>query len=208
MDIMNTIKQADFITSIADALQFISYYHGEDFIKAVTKAWEQEESPAAKDALTQILVNSRMCAQGQRPLCQDTGIVAVFVHVGMDVQWDKTDMDIQEMVNEGTRRAYMHPDNKLRASIMADPLGARKNTKDNTPAVVHIISTKGDKVEVEIAAKGGGSENKSKMVMLNPSDSLVDWVVKTSTNYGLWLVSTRCFRYRCWWYCRKSGSDG
>ena len=114
---MNTIKQADFITSIADALQFISYYHGEDFIKAVTKAWEKEESPAAKDALTQILVNSRMCAQGQRPLCQDTGIVAVFVHVGMDVEWDKTDMDIQEMVNEGTRRAYLFPDNKLRASI-------------------------------------------------------------------------------------------
>ena len=181
---MNTIKQADFITSIADALQFISYYHGEDFIKAVTKAWEKEESPAAKDALTQILVNSRMCAQGQRPLCQDTGIVAVFVHVGMDVKWDKTDMDIQEMVNEGTRRAYLFPDNKLRASIMADPLGSRTNTKDNTPAVVHIISVKGDKVEVEIAAKGGGSENKSKMVMLNPSDSLLDWVVKTVPTMG------------------------
>ncbi len=181
---MNTIKQEDFITSIADALQFISYYHGEDFIKAVTKAWEQEESPAAKDALTQILVNSRMCAQGQRPLCQDTGIVAVFVHVGMDVKWDKTNMDIQEMVNEGTRRAYMHPDNKLRASIMADPLGARKNTKDNTPAVVHVSSIKGDKIEVELAAKGGGSENKSKMVMLNPSDSLVDWVVKTVPTMG------------------------
>jgi len=181
---MNTIKQADFITSIADALQFISYYHGEDFIKAVTKAWEQEESAAAKDALNQILVNSRMCAQGQRPLCQDTGIVAVFVHIGMDVKWDKTDMDIQEMVNAGTRRAYMHTDNKLRASIMADPLGARKNTKDNTPAVVHISSVKGDKIEVEIAAKGGGSENKSKMVMLNPSDSLVDWVVKTVPTMG------------------------
>lgn len=181
---MTTIKQADFITSIADALQFISYYHGEDFIKAVTKAWEQEESPAAKDALTQILVNSRMCAQGQRPLCQDTGIVAVFVHVGMDVKWDKTDMDIQEMVNEGTRRAYLHPDNKLRASIMADPLGSRTNTKDNTPAVVHVTSVKGNKIKVELAAKGGGSENKSKMVMLNPSDSLVDWVVKTVPTMG------------------------
>ena len=181
---MNCIKQADFIASIADALQFISYYHGEDFIKAVTKAWEQEESHAAKDALTQILVNSRMCAQGQRPLCQDTGIVAVFVHIGMDVKWDTTTMDIQEMVNEGTRRAYMHPDNKLRASIMANPLGSRTNTKDNTPAVVHISMVKGDTIEVEIAAKGGGSENKSKMVMLNPSDSLVDWVVKTIPTMG------------------------
>ena len=181
---MTIIKQSDFITSIADALQFISYYHGEDFIRAVTKAWEQEESPAAKDALTQILVNSRMCAQGQRPLCQDTGIVAVFVNVGMDVKWDKTNMDIQEMVNEGTRQAYMHPDNKLRASIMADPLGSRTNTKDNTPAVVHVNMVKGDKVEVELAAKGGGSENKSKMVMLNPSDSLVDWVVKTVPTMG------------------------
>ncbi|GAA0399952.1 fumarate hydratase [Cocleimonas flava] len=181
---MTIIKQADFISSIADALQFISYYHGEDFIRAMTNAWEREESPAAKDALTQILVNSRMCAEGHRPICQDTGIVAVFVDVGMDVKWDSTSMDIQEMVNEGTRQAYNNPDNKLRASIMADPLGARTNTKDNTPAVVHLNMVKGDKIDVQVAAKGGGSENKSKMVMLNPSDSLVDWVVKTVPTMG------------------------
>jgi len=181
---MNTIKQADLITSVADALQFISYYHGEDFVRAMTKAWEMEESPAAKDALTQILVNSRMSAEGHRPLCQDTGIVAVFVNVGMDVRWDDTSMDIQEMVDEGVRRAYTNPDNTLRASIMADPLGARTNTKDNTPAVVHVQMVKGDKVEVQLAAKGGGSENKAKMVMLNPSDSLVDWVVKTVPTMG------------------------
>ncbi|WP_299872541.1 fumarate hydratase [uncultured Cocleimonas sp.] len=181
---MTIIKQADFISSIADALQFISYYHGEDFIRAMTNAWEKEESPAAKDALTQILVNSRMCAEGHRPICQDTGIVAVFVDVGMDVKWDTTSMDIQEMVNEGTRQAYNNPDNKLRASIMADPLGARTNTKDNTPAVVHLNMVKGDKIDVQVAAKGGGSENKSKMVMLNPSDSLLDWVVKTVPTMG------------------------
>ena len=181
---MNTIKQADLITSVADALQFISYYHGEDFVRAMTKAWEMEESPAAKDALTQILVNSRMSAEGHRPLCQDTGIVAVYVNVGMDVRWDDTSMDIQEMVDEGVRRAYTNPDNTLRASIMADPLGARKNTRDNTPAVVHVQIVKGDKVEVQLAAKGGGSENKAKMVMLNPSDSLVDWVVKTVPTMG------------------------
>ena len=181
---MSTIKQADLITSVADALQFISYYHGEDFVRAMTKAWEMEESPAAKDALTQILVNSRMSAEGHRPLCQDTGIVAVFVNVGMDVRWDDTSMDIQEMVDEGVRRAYTNPDNTLRASIMADPLGARTNTRDNTPAVVHVQMVKGDKVEVQLAAKGGGSENKAKMVMLNPSDSLVDWVVKTVPTMG------------------------
>ncbi len=187
---MTTIKQADFITSIADALQFISYYHGEDFVRAMTNAWEKEESPAAKDALTQILVNSRMCAEGHRPICQDTGIVAVFVDVGMDVVWDADAtadgslMDIQEMVDEGTRQAYNNPDNKLRASILSDPLGSRTNTKDNTPAVVHINMVKGDKIDVQVAAKGGGSENKSKMVMLNPSDSLVDWVVKTVPTMG------------------------
>ncbi len=181
---MKTIKQQDLITSIADALQFISYYHGEDFVRAMTKAWEMEESPAAKDALTQILVNSRMSAEGHRPLCQDTGIVAVFVNVGMDVRWDDTSMDIQEMVDEGVRHAYTNPDNTLRASIMADPLGARTNTKDNTPAVVHVQMVKGDKVDVQLAAKGGGSENKAKMVMLNPSDSLVDWVVKTVPTMG------------------------
>jgi fumarate hydratase class I len=156
----------------------------------MTKAWEMEESPAAKDALTQILVNSRMSAEGHRPICQDTGIVVVFVNIGMDVRWDMdatTDgstMDVQEVVDEGTRRAYNFSDNKLRASIVSDPLGARTNTRDNTPAVVHVQMVKGDKVEVQLAAKGGGSENKAKMAMLNPSDSLVDWVVKTVPTMG------------------------
>ena len=187
---MSSIKQEDLITSIADALQFISYYHGEDFIRAMTKAWETEKSPAAKDAITQILVNSRMSAEGHRPLCQDTGIVVVFLKVGMDVQWQDASltaegsMSVEDMVNEGVRRAYAHPDNVLRASIMADPLGARTNTKDNTPAVIHTQIVQGDTIEVQLAAKGGGSENKAKMVMLNPSDSLVDWVVKTVPTMG------------------------
>jgi len=181
---MSSIKQSDFITSIADALQFISYYHGEDFIQAMTKAWEREESPAAKDAITQILVNSRMSAEGHRPLCQDTGIVVVFLKIGMDVTWSDATMGVEDMVNEGVRRAYSQPDNVLRASIMADPLGARTNTKDNTPAVIHTQIVPGDKVEVQLAAKGGGSENKAKMVMLNPSDSLLDWVLKTVPTMG------------------------
>ena len=181
---MTPIKQNDLITSVADALQFISYYHGEDFIRAMTDAWEREESPAAKDAITQILVNSRMSAEGHRPLCQDTGIVVVFLKIGMDVQWSDATISVEDMVNEGVRRAYSHPDNVLRASIMADPLGARTNTKDNTPAVIHTQIVQGDTVEVQLAAKGGGSENKAKMVMLNPSDSLVDWVVKTVPTMG------------------------
>jgi len=181
---MTQIKQNDLITSVADALQFISYYHGEDFIRAMTDAWEREESPAAKDAITQILVNSRMSAEGHRPLCQDTGIVVVFLKIGMDVQWADATMLVEEMVNEGVRRAYSNPDNILRASIMADPLGARTNTKDNTPAVIHTQIVQGDTVEVQLAAKGGGSENKAKLVMLNPSDSLVDWVVKTVPTMG------------------------
>ena len=181
---MTQIKQNDLITSVADALQFISYYHGEDFIRAMTDAWEREESPAAKDAITQILVNSRMSAEGHRPLCQDTGIVVVFLKIGMDVQWADATMPVEEMVNEGVRRAYSNPDNILRASIMADPLGARTNTKDNTPAVIHTQIVQGDTVEVQLAAKGGGSENKAKLVMLNPSDSLVDWVVKTVPTMG------------------------
>ncbi len=181
---MTAIKQNDLITSIADALQYISYYHGEDFIRAMTDAWEREESPAAKDAITQILVNSRMSAEGHRPLCQDTGIVVVFLKIGMDVQWADATMSVEDMVNEGVRRAYSHPDNVLRASIMADPLGARTNTKDNTPAVIHTQIVQGDTVEIQLAAKGGGSENKAKMVMLNPSDSLVDWVVKTVPTMG------------------------
>ena len=173
---MTVIKQEDFIQSIADAFQFISYYHPVDYIQALTQAWEKEENPAAKDAMAQILVNSRMCAEGHRPICQDTGIATVFLKVGMNVQWDSS-MSVQEMVNEGVRRAYTDPDNTLRASVLADPAGKRTNTKDNTPAVIHMEIVAGDKVEVTCAAKGGGSENKSKLAMLNPSDSIVDWVL-------------------------------
>lgn len=180
---MTIIRQDDLIESVADALQFISYYHPKDFIDAVYEAYQKEESQAAKDAMAQILINSRMCAQGHRPICQDTGIVTVFVKVGMNVQWDAT-LSFEEMINEGVRRAYTHPDNVLRASILADPAGARRNTKDNTPAVIHTEIVPGDQVEVHVAAKGGGSENKSKMVMLNPSDSIVDWVVKTVPTMG------------------------
>ncbi len=180
---MATIRQDDLIDSVTDALQFISYYHPVDFIKAVHEAYEREESQAAKDAMAQILINSRMCAQGHRPICQDTGIVTVFVKIGMDVQWD-TEMSVSDMINEGVRRAYTHPDNVLRASILDDPAGARKNTGDNTPAVIHYEMVPGDTVDVQVAAKGGGSENKSKMVMLNPSDSIVDWVVKTVPTMG------------------------
>ncbi|MGL6263665.1 fumarate hydratase [Aeromonas jandaei] len=169
--------------SIADALQYISYYHPLDFVQAAKAAYDREANPAAKDALAQILINSRMSAEGHRPLCQDTGIVTCFVKIGMQVQWD-SDMTVQEMVDEGTRRAYTNPDNPLRASVLADPAGSRKNTKDNAPAVVHIDMIPGDKVEVSIAAKGGGSENKSKMVMLNPSDDIVEWVLKTVPTMG------------------------
>ena len=180
---MSTIKQEDFIQSIADAFQYISYYHPQDFVDALKEAWEKEENPAAKDALTQILVNSRMCAEGHRPLCQDTGLAVVFLKVGMQVNWD-TQMTIQDMVNEGVRRAYLNPENKLRASVIKDPAGARQNTKDNTPAVVHMEVVPGDKLEVICAAKGGGSENKAKFVMLNPSDSIVDWILKTIPTMG------------------------
>ncbi len=176
---MTVIRQDDLIESVADALQFISYYHPVDFIQAVNLAYEHEESSAARDALAQILINSRMSATGRRPLCQDTGIVTVFVKIGMDVSWKGSTMSVSNMINEGVRRAYTHPDNVLRASILEDPDGARKNSKDNTPAVIHYEIVEGDTVDVQVAAKGGGSENKSKMVMLNPSDSIVDWVVKT-----------------------------
>ena len=176
---MTTIRQQDFIDSIEDSLQFISYYHPLDYIKAVEAAYHKEQSQAAKDAMAQILINSRMSAEGKRPICQDTGIVTCFVKIGMGVRFDKSDMTVQEMVDEGTRRAYLNPDNPLRASIVADPAGKRMNTKDNTPAVVHIDMVAGDKIEIMIAAKGGGSENKSKMVMLNPSDDIAEWVVKT-----------------------------
>ena len=180
---MSIIRQHDLIESVADALQFISYYHPLDFIHAVHAAYLREESKAAKDAMAQILINSRMCAQGKRPLCQDTGIVTVFVEVGMDVQWD-AELSLDDMINEGVRRAYLHPDNKLRASILADPAGSRTNTKDNTPAVIHTSIVKGNRVDIQLAAKGGGSENKSNMAMLNPSDSVVDWVLKTVPTMG------------------------
>ncbi|HDZ8844868.1 TPA: fumarate hydratase [Aeromonas veronii] len=180
---MSIIKKQDFIDSIADALQYISYYHPLDFVQAAKAAYDREANSAAKDALAQILINSRMSAEGHRPLCQDTGIVTCFVKIGMQVQWD-SDMTVQEMVDEGTRRAYTNPDNPLRASVLADPAGSRKNTKDNAPAVVHIDMIPGNKVEVSIAAKGGGSENKSKMVMLNPSDDIVEWVLKTVPTMG------------------------
>ncbi|HTV03836.1 MAG TPA: fumarate hydratase [Acidobacteriaceae bacterium] len=180
---MATIKQNDLIQSVADALQYVSYYHPVDYIRNLARAYEMEESPAAKDAMAQILVNSRMCAEGHRPICQDTGIVTAFLKIGMDVRWD-ADMTVEQMVNEGVRRAYLDPDNKLRASVLADPAGARKNTRDNTPAVVNIQTSKGGEVEVTVAAKGGGSEAKSKFVMLNPSDSIVEWVLKTVPTMG------------------------
>ncbi|TNF34095.1 MAG: fumarate hydratase, partial [Gammaproteobacteria bacterium] len=181
---MTVIRQDDLIESIADALQFISYYHPLDFIDAVNKAYEKEQNPAAKDAMAQILINSRLCAEGHRPICQDTGIVTVFLKVGMDVRWDGATMSVDDMVNEGVRRAYLNPDNVLRASILADPAGARRNTRDNTPAVIHYQLVPGNTVDVQVAAKGGGSENKSKMAMLNPSDSIVDWVLKTVPTMG------------------------
>jgi fumarate hydratase class I len=177
------IKEDDVIQSVAGALQYISYYHPDDYIQALGRAYEAEQSPAAKDAIAQILTNSRMCAEGRRPLCQDTGIVTVFVKVGMNVQWDAK-RSLTDMINEGVRQAYMHPDNVLRASIVAPPEAGRKNTKDNTPAVIHYEIVEGNKVDITVAAKGGGSENKSKFVMLNPSDSIVDWVVKTVPTMG------------------------
>ncbi len=181
---VSQIRQEDLIQSVADALQYISYYHPVDYIKNLTAAYEREESPAAKDAIAQILINSRMCAEGHRPICQDTGIVTVFLEVGMSVRWDDATMSVEDMVNEGIRRAYNHPDNKLRASVLADPAGKRQNTKDNTPGVVNVKIVPGNTVDVIVAAKGGGSEAKSKFAMLNPSDSIVDWVLKTVPTMG------------------------
>ncbi|HET6434056.1 fumarate hydratase [Dyella sp.] len=181
---MTTIKQADLIQSVADALQYISYYHPVDYITNLAAAYEREESPAAKDAMAQILINSRMAAEGHRPLCQDTGIVTVFLKVGMDVRWEGFTGSLEDAVNEGVRQAYMHPDNKLRASVLADPAGKRQNTKDNTPAVINVSIVPGDTLDVIVAAKGGGSEAKSKFAMLNPSDSIVDWVLKTVPTMG------------------------
>lgn len=180
---MTLIRQDDLIDSVADALQFISYYHPVDFIRAVNEAYEKEQSQAARDAMAQILINSRMCATGHRPICQDTGIVSVFIKVGMNVQWE-ADMSVEDMINEGVRRAYQNPDNVLRASVLADPDGARKNTGDNTPAMITYKLVPGDTVEVHVAAKGGGSEAKSKFAMLNPSDSVVDWVLNMVPTMG------------------------
>ena len=180
---MTTIREDDFVQSVADALQYISYYHPVDYIEHLGRAWEREQSPAAKDAIAQILTNSRMCAEGRRPICQDTGIVNVFLRVGMEVRFD-TRLSLAELADEGVRRAYDHPDNRLRASVVDDPLFARRNTRDNTPAVLHVELVPGDTVGVTVAAKGGGSENKSKFVMLNPSDSLTDWVLKTVPTMG------------------------
>lgn len=181
---MSTIRQADLIESVAAALQYISYYHPTDFIQGMTRAYEMEQNPAARDAMAQILVNSRMCAEGHRPICQDTGIVSVFLRIGMDVRWEGFTGTLEEAVNQGVRQAYNHPDNKLRASVLADPAGKRTNTKDNTPAVVNFSMVPGDKLDVIVAAKGGGSEAKSKFAMLNPSDSVVDWVLKTVPTMG------------------------
>jgi fumarate hydratase class I len=181
---MTTIRQADLIESIAAALQYISYYHPADYIRSLARAYETEQSPAAKDAIAQILTNSKMCAEGHRPICQDTGIVNVFLKVGMDVRWDGFTGSLEDAINEGVRRGYLNPDNKLRASVVDPPEFGRKNTKDNTPAVVNVQIVPGNKVDVMVAAKGGGSENKSKFVMLNPSDSIVDWVLKTVPTMG------------------------
>ncbi|HUH88336.1 MAG TPA: fumarate hydratase [Pusillimonas sp.] len=177
------IKEDDLIQSVADAVQFISYYHPADYIQHLARAYEREESPAAKDAIAQILTNSRMCAEGRRPICQDTGIVNVFLKIGMNVRLD-TQRSLQELCDEGVRRGYLDPQNPLRASVLADPLFTRKNTRDNTPCIVNVELVAGDTVDVQVAAKGGGSENKTKFVMLNPSDSLVDWVLKTVPQMG------------------------
>ena len=181
---MTTIRQADLIESVAAALQYISYYHPADYIAHLARAYEREQSAAAKDAIAQILTNSRMCAEGKRPICQDTGIVNVFLKIGMDVRWEGFTGSLQDAIDEGVRQAYNHPDNKLRASVLADPIFERKNTKDNTPAVVFMEVVPGDTVDVIVAAKGGGSENKSKVYMLNPSDNIVDWVLKTVPTMG------------------------
>jgi len=181
---MTTIRQNDLIESIAAALQYISYYHPSDYIEHLARAYTLEQSPAAKDAIAQILTNSKMSAIGHRPICQDTGIVNVFLKIGMDVRLEGFTGSLEDAINEGVRRGYNHPDNTLRASVVADPQFARKNTQDNTPAVIFTEIVAGNKLDITVAAKGGGSENKSKMVMLNPSDSVLDWVLKTVPTMG------------------------
>src|SRR5450432_923295 len=180
---MRVIRESDVIASVADALQYISYYHTPDFIAAMGRAYRMEQSPSARDAIAQILTNSRMCAEGHRPICQDTDIVVVFVKVGMGVRWETT-LDLPAMINEGVRRAYLDPDNKLRASIVSDPAFTRANTRDNTPAVIHTEFGPGDALDITVAAKGGGSENKSLFAMLNPSDSVADWVLEQVPHMG------------------------
>jgi fumarate hydratase class I len=179
-----TIRHDDLVESVAAALQYISYYHPADYITHLARAYEREASAAAKDAIAQILTNSRLCAEGRRPICQDTGIVNVFLEIGMDCRFEGFAGSIEDAVNEGVRRGYLNPDNKLRASVLDDPLFARKNTKDNTPAVIHMRLVPGNTLSVDVAAKGGGSENKSKFKMMNPSDNLVDWVLKTVPEMG------------------------
>src|SRR5580698_4703502 len=186
---MTIIKQDDVIQSVADALQYISYYHPADFVKGIAAAYEKEQSPAARDAMAQILINSRMCAEGHRPICQDTGIVTIFLKLGLEVHLVAPDggsatMTLQEMCDEGVRRAYLDPDNPLRGSILRDPAFSRKNTVDNTPCVVEVSLVKGAKIDVTVAAKGGGSEAKSRFVMPNPSDSVADWVLRTIPKMG------------------------
>jgi len=178
------IRHDDLVETIAAALQFISYYHPADYISHLARAYEREASPAAKDAIAQILTNSRMCAEGHRPICQDTGIVNVFLKIGMDLRFEGFPGSVEDAVNAGVRRAYLDPDNKLRGSILADPIFERKNTKDNTPAVIHMTVVPGHTLDINVAAKGGGSENKSKLIMMNPSDSIVDWVMKTVPTMG------------------------
>lgn len=180
---MSIIKQDDLISSIADALQFISYYHPKDYIQALGQAWEKEQSAAAKDAIAQILYNSRICAEGHRPICQDTGIVVLYMELGMEVQW-QAQLSVEEMINEGVRQAYTHPDNVLRASVVSDPAGKRQNTRDNTPAVIHTRIVPGDKLSIKLAAKGGGSENKARFAALNPSADLVQWIVSAVADMG------------------------
>jgi fumarate hydratase class I len=183
MSDMVTIREDDLIDSVADALQFISYYHPMDYIRALGAAYEAEQGPAAKDAIAQILTNSRMCAEGHRPICQDTGIVNVFVKWGQDCRLESS-RSLQEVVDEGVRRAYNHPENKLRASVLADPAFTRRNTRDNTPCVLSVEMVPGRTVSIDVAAKGGGSENKSKFRMMNPSDNIVDWVLEMIPQMG------------------------
>ncbi len=206
---MTVIREDDVIDSVADALQYISYYHSPDFIRAMGRAYELEQSPAARDAIAQILTNSRLCALGHRPICQDTGIVVVFLRVGMDVRWEGSRTP-EAMIQEGVRRAYRNRDNPLRASIVADPAFTRVNTRDNTPAVVHTEIVPGDRVEITVAAKGGGSENKAMFEMLNPSDNVADWVIERVPEMGAGWCPPACSAsasaaVRRWPCCSRSG---